>query len=61
MRVDEIKAMAREMGIRTGRMTKGELIRAIQRAEGNCECYEGAGRIHCDQTGCLWFQDCQTR
>jgi hypothetical protein len=61
MRVDEIRNLARGRGIKTGKLTKGELVRAIQRDEGNCECYGGAGRVPCDQAGCLWFADCQTR
>ncbi|OYV67652.1 MAG: SAP domain-containing protein, partial [Deltaproteobacteria bacterium 21-66-5] len=31
----EVRDIARQLGIRPTRMEKGELIRAIQRAEGN--------------------------
>jgi hypothetical protein len=61
MRVDEIRSIARERGIKAGKMTKAELVQAIQRAEGNCDCFGDAGRVPCDQGHCLWFGDCQVR
>jgi hypothetical protein len=39
-------------------MEKGDLIRAIQRAEGNFDCYGTATEEECDQEGCLWREDC---
>jgi len=59
MRMDDIKTITIERGIKTGRMKKEELIKAIQRAEGNNDCFGEATRAACDQTGCLWFGDCQ--
>jgi len=42
-----------------GRLEQGELIRAIQRAEGNQPCY---GHIHdCRQDDCAWLAPCQGR
>ena len=35
----EIRDIARQLGIRPTRMEKAELIRAIQRAEGNFDCF----------------------
>jgi hypothetical protein len=54
----EIRAMARELGVRSARMEKAELIRAIQRAEGNFDCYGTATEEECDQEECLWREDC---
>jgi len=54
----EIRAMARELGVRSARMEKAEIIRAIQRAEGNFDCYGTATEEECDQEECLWREDC---
>jgi hypothetical protein len=54
----EIRAMARQMGVRSTRIDKTELIRSIQRAEGNYECYGTAVEEECDQEECLWREDC---
>ncbi|MDO9289761.1 MAG: hypothetical protein Q7T83_13340 [Thermodesulfovibrionales bacterium] len=35
MKLQEIKGIAKKMGIKAGSMKKTELIRVIQRAEGN--------------------------
>ncbi len=47
MRMVDIKAIARERVIKPGKMNKAELIRAIQRQEGNIVCYRT--RTECDQ------------
>jgi len=54
----EIRAMARGLGVRSARMEKAEIIRAIQRAEGNFDCYGTATEEECDQEECLWREDC---
>lgn len=54
----EIREMARQLGIRSIRMEKAELIRTIQRAEGNYDCYGTATEEECDQEECLWREDC---
>jgi hypothetical protein len=61
MNVSEIKSIAKERGIKSGKMTKGELIKAIQTAEGNSDCFGEAVHVHCGQTECLWYGDCQPR
>ena len=39
------------------RMTKEELIRAIQLKEGNVACFKAIA--DCRQHDCLWMPDCQ--
>jgi hypothetical protein len=39
-------------------MEKAELIRTIQRAEGNYDCYGTATDEECDQEECLWREEC---
>jgi Rho termination factor-like protein len=61
MNITEIKTIAKEQGIKTTKMTKGELIKAIQTVEGNRDCFGEAMHVHCEQTECLWYGDCQPR
>ena len=58
MKLQEIKGIAGKMGIIAGKMNKTALIRAIQRAEGNVDCYAVRQGHECDQTNCLWREDC---
>lgn len=59
MNMNEIKIIARERGINCGKMKKGDLIKTIQREEGNCDCFGMLANGSCDQTTCLWRTDCQ--
>lgn len=56
MKLQEIKAIAQGKGIKPGSMKKAELIRDIQKTEGNQDCFET--KEVCDQTECLWRGDC---
>ena len=58
MKLDEIKAIAKEKGIKPGRMKKAELVRAIQDAERNNICFETGQADSCGQDTCLWREDC---
>ena len=57
MKMNDIKAKANEMGIKSSRMAKTELIRAIQEREGHSACFKTA-MAHCSQSECCWRQDC---
>ncbi len=59
MTITEIRRLAQSLGLaRVSRMKKGDLVRAVQRAEGNFDCYASAGRFDCPQTSCCWRRDC---
>ncbi len=58
MKMQEVRKIAREWGIKTSRMRKGEIIRAIQRSEGNFPCFGTAVAGECDQPDCLWREEC---
>ena len=58
MKLKEIKAIAKAKGVQAGNLEKTELIRAIQKAEGNFDCYGSASSGNCTQSNCLWRQDC---
>lgn len=60
MVVQEIRKIAQGMGIKTGKMSKTELVQSIQRVEGNFDCFGTAYDGVCDQDGCLWREDCFT-
>jgi len=54
----QVKEIAKQKGIKPGNMKKGNLIRAIQRTEGNFDCFGTATLGFCDQLDCLWREDC---
>ncbi|MDA8239327.1 MAG: SAP domain-containing protein [Nitrospiraceae bacterium] len=58
MKLQKVRAIAKEKGIRAGNLEKGDLIRASQRREGNFQCYGSATAGECDQVNCLWREDC---
>ncbi len=57
MKMQEVRDIAKKMKIRTANMKKADLIRTVQRAEGNGDCF-GNRAEKCGQTGCLWREDC---
>ena len=59
MKLDEIKAIAKQHDIKAGKMKKSELVRAIQSAEGNNVCFETGQASRCGQATCLWRNDCK--
>jgi hypothetical protein len=58
MNLQTIKKIAKEKGVRVGNMKKENIIKAIQRAEGNFDCFGTAKAGVCDQLNCLWRDDC---
>lgn len=58
MKVTEIRVMARQFGVKNySRLTKADLIRAVQEAEGNSPCFQRI--VDCGEYHCLWREDCQ--
>lgn len=58
MKIDEIKGIARQHQIKVGKAKKSELVRAIQQAEGNLQCFDSNISKECGQDACLWREDC---
>ena len=58
MNMQELRNMAKGFAIKTSRMSKVKLIRAIQLEEGNFSCFATAVDGACDQTDCLWRESC---
>ena len=58
MNIQQVKEIARDRGLKPGRLNKKDLIRFIQKQEGNFDCYGSACAGECDQHACLWREDC---
>ena len=58
MNLKDIKGIAQKHGVKAGKMKKEEIIRAIQRAEGNFDCFGTDVSSNCLQSDCLWREDC---
>ncbi|RII25689.1 MAG: SAP domain-containing protein [Geobacter sp.] len=59
MKLVELKEIAKQYDIKAGKMKKADLIRAIQCAEGNEQCFETGMSSQCGQEDCLWREDCE--
>lgn len=58
MKLSDVQKIARKTGIKDSwRHSKPYLIKAIQRKEGNFDCFGSAKNV-CDQANCLWRKDC---
>ncbi len=58
MNMQEIRVIAKNIGIKTSRMNKTDLIHTIQLKEGNFNCFATARNAECDQFNCIWRKDC---
>ena len=58
MNLKDIKDMAKSQGLKVGNMKKENIIRSIQRAEGNFDCFGSAIAGECNQMNCIWRGDC---
>lgn len=58
MKIDEIRTLAKNIGIKTGKLNKTQLVRSIQLQEGNFDCFGTATTGNCNQQACLWLKDC---
>lgn len=58
MKMQEIREKAKSLGLKnTFGLSKAELIKRIQRAEGNFDCF-GTAKDYCDQVKCCFRDDC---
>ena len=56
MKLDEVRKIAKQKGVKTSNLKKGEIIRAIQMLEGYSPCFDM--QKSCSQNGCLWKTAC---
>ena len=59
MKKDELHSRARKMGLNPIGKPKETIIRAIQRAEHNRDCYNRGESATCGQALCAWREDCK--
>lgn len=59
MKLDQIREIAKQHDIKAGKLKKAELVRAIQRAEMNNDCFGTGQSASCGQAACLWREDCE--
>ena len=57
MKMNELKEMAKGLGIKSSNKKKTELTHAIQIAEGHFDCF-GKAEDYCDQENCRFRDDC---
>ena len=58
MKMNEIREKAKALGIKVMATTKkADLIRQIQKAEENFDCF-GTAKDYCDQSDCCFREDC---
>lgn len=57
MKMSKVREKAKALRIKAKNPTKVELIRMIQRAEGNFDCF-GRAKSYCDQEQCCFREDC---
>ena len=58
MKLEDVRQRAADLGICADDRKKGELILAIQLAEGNQACF-GQNDGQCPHRDCCWWQDCR--
>jgi hypothetical protein len=54
----DIQKTAKALGVNPFGMNRVKLIRSIQRAENNFECFGTPRVIDCGETGCAWRTEC---
>lgn len=60
MKIQNIRNIAKVHKIETAQLGRNALIHAIQLAEGNFDCFGSTEEDFCDQSDCLWRDDCLT-
>lgn len=58
MKLQDIRAIARNLNLKHSGLSKSELIHRIQVQEGYFDCYATASQSDCDRHDCLWRDDC---
>ncbi len=59
MTLADIKKIAIEHGIRVVGVKKADIVRAIQKQEGNTPCFATGKAAECAQPNCLWLDACE--
>ena len=57
MDITIVREKAKALGIKSGKKNSTDIIKSIQKAEGNFPCFKTSTGF-CDQQSCLWRSDC---
>lgn len=57
MKMQEVRALAKSLGVKSFGKSKLELIKEIQRKQGNFDCF-GSAEGYCDQLECQFREAC---
>jgi hypothetical protein len=60
MKMHEVRAIAKGLGINSFGKSKAELVKEIQRKQGNFDCF-GSTTNYCDQLSCLFRSSCLSK
>jgi len=58
VKMQAIREIAKQKGVAPAKLNKAMLINAIQKAEGNFDCFATPYVKECNQLRCIWRQDC---
>jgi hypothetical protein len=58
MKIEEIRSIAKSHHIKPAHLSKIELVKSIQKKQGNFDCFASASSGECDQYDCMWRGDC---
>ncbi len=58
MKMQDIRKIAQQNGLKTSKLNKTLLVKKIQSKEGNFDCFASVSNGYCDQSGCIWQEDC---
>jgi hypothetical protein len=58
MKLEDVRRIAKSLGLHPERLSKTTLIKTLQVWEGNFDCFSTAYDGECDQVGCSWRADC---
>jgi hypothetical protein len=58
MNIQSVRGIAKQRGVASRKLKKIELVRKLQRQESNYDCFAKAYDGYCDQSDCLWREDC---
>ncbi len=58
MIMTQIRKIAQQQGLKTSKLNKITLVKKIQSSEGNFDCFASASSNYCDQSDCIWQDDC---
>lgn len=59
MNMNEIRNRAKALGVRSVGKSRETVIREIQKAEGNRDCFNRGESQTCGQAACAWRPDCR--